>query len=47
VIDAYPIRIKMADVVLILLTVTGIAVLASGISARLSVKGLDEIKQDL
>jgi lipoprotein-releasing system permease protein len=47
VIDAYPIRIKLADVVLVLLTVTGIAVLASGISARLSVKGLDEIKQDL
>ena len=47
VIDAYPIAIKVTDFILVFLTVTGIAVIASGISARLSVKGLDEIKQEL
>jgi lipoprotein-releasing system permease protein len=47
VIDAYPIDLKWTDFVLVFLTVTGISVIASGISARLSVKGLDEIKQDL
>ncbi|WP_295767306.1 FtsX-like permease family protein [uncultured Mucilaginibacter sp.] len=47
VIDAYPVDIKFTDFILVFLTVTGIAVIASGISARLSVKGLDEIKQDL
>jgi len=47
VIDAYPVDMKATDFLLVFLTVTGIAVLASGISARLSIKGLDEIKQDL
>ena len=47
VIDAYPVNIQAADFLLVFLTVTGIAVVASGISARLSIKGLDEIKQDL
>lgn len=47
VIDAYPVDMKFVDFILVFLTVTGIAVIASGISARLSVKGLDEIKQDL
>jgi len=47
VIDAYPIAIRATDFVLVFLTVGVIAVLASGISARLSIKGLDEIKQDL
>ncbi len=47
VIDAYPVNMKFTDLVLVFLTVTGISVIASGISARLSVKGLDEIKQDL
>lgn len=47
VVDAYPIQFKVTDFILVLLTVCGIAVIASGISARLSVKGLDEIKQDL
>lgn len=47
VIDAYPIAINATDFILVFLTVTGIAVIASGVSARLSVKGLDEIKQDL
>jgi lipoprotein-releasing system permease protein len=47
VIDAYPVDIDFGDFVLVFLTVTGIAVIASGISARLSVKGLDEINKDL
>jgi lipoprotein-releasing system permease protein len=47
VIDAYPVDMQATDFLLVFLTVTGIAVVASGISARLSVKGLDEIKQDL
>lgn len=47
VIDAYPVDLVFTDFILVFLTVTGISVIASGISARLSVKGLDEIKQDL
>jgi lipoprotein-releasing system permease protein len=47
VLDAYPVAFNPADFVLVFLTVTIIAVIASGISARLSVKRLDEIKQDL
>jgi lipoprotein-releasing system permease protein len=47
VIDAYPIHLNINDFIIVFLTVGSIAVIASGISARLSVKGLDEIKQDL
>jgi lipoprotein-releasing system permease protein len=47
VIDAYPIDIKVSDFCLVFLTVGIISVIAAGISARLSIKGLDEIKQDL
>ncbi len=47
VIDAYPIHLKANDFIIVFLTVSAIAVIASGVSARLSVKGLDEIKQDL
>jgi len=47
VLDAYPIDLKFKDFGLVLLTVGGISVIAAGISARLSIKGLDEIKQDL
>ncbi|GAA4329683.1 FtsX-like permease family protein [Mucilaginibacter gynuensis] len=47
VIDAYPVDIKLSNTGLVFLTVGIIAVIASGISARLSVKRLDEIKQDL
>ena len=47
VIDAYPVDMQISDFFLVFFTVTGIAVIASGISARLSIKGLDEIKQDL
>lgn len=47
VINAYPIEIRATDFALVFLTVGLIAVIASGISARLSVKNLDDIKQDL
>jgi lipoprotein-releasing system permease protein len=47
VLDAYPIDLEIADFGLVFLTVAAISVIASGISARLSIKGLDEIKQDL
>jgi len=46
-IDAYPIALKFTDFILVFLTVTGIAAMASGISARLSIKRLGEIKQEL
>ncbi|MES2425510.1 MAG: FtsX-like permease family protein [Bacteroidota bacterium] len=45
--NAYPIDIKAGDFGLVLFTVIIISVIASGISARLRVKGLDDIKQDL
>jgi lipoprotein-releasing system permease protein len=45
--DAYPVAFNPADFLLVFLTVIVIAVIASGISATLSVKGLDDIKQDL
>lgn len=47
VLDAYPVAFDLSDFGLVFLTVIFIAVIASGISARLSVKRLDEIKQDL
>lgn len=47
IIDAYPVALKVSDFILVFLTVTVIAVISSGISARVSVQGLDEIKQDL
>jgi len=47
VMDAYPISLKITDFGLVFLTVGAISVIASGISARLSIKGLDDIKQDL
>jgi len=46
-IDAYPIALKFTDFILVFLTVTGIAAIASGISARLSIKRLGEIKEEL
>jgi lipoprotein-releasing system permease protein len=47
ILDAYPVSLRLSDFVLVFLTVSGIAVIASGISARLSIKGLSDIKQDL
>ena len=46
-IQGYPIAILARDFVLVLFTVTIISVIASAISSRLSVKGLDDIKHDL
>lgn len=45
--NAYPIDIRGGDFVLVFLTVLVVSVIASAISARLSIKGLDDIKQDL
>jgi lipoprotein-releasing system permease protein len=47
VLDAYPVAFNLSDIALVFITVTVIAVIASGISSSLSVKRLDEIKQDL
>ena len=44
---AYPIGIKASDFVLVFITVIGISAIASGISARLSIKRLGEIKEEL
>lgn len=46
-IDAYPVALKFGDFILVFLTVSGIAAIASGISARLSIKRLGEVKEDL
>jgi lipoprotein-releasing system permease protein len=47
VLDAYPVSLSSEDFVLVFLTVSAIASIASGISARLSIKGLNDIKQEL
>jgi len=47
ILDAYPVSLRFIDFILVFLTVSGISIIASGISARLSIKGLDDIKQDL
>jgi lipoprotein-releasing system permease protein len=47
VMDAYPVSLRFGDFILVMLTVGVVAVIASGISARLSIKGLDDIKQEL
>jgi lipoprotein-releasing system permease protein len=47
VMDAYPVAMKFIDFIIVFLTVGIIAVIASGISARLSVKRLGEIKNEL
>jgi len=46
-VDGYPIKIIANDFTLVLLTVSIVSLIASAISARLSVKGLDDIKHDL
>lgn len=46
-IDAYPVALRAFDFVLVFITVGGISALASGISARLSIKRLGEIKEEL
>jgi len=47
IIDAYPIAMKAWDFVLVFLTVASISTIASAISARLSIKRLGEIKEEL
>lgn len=47
VLDAYPVAFRLSSFALVFFTVGIIAIIASGISARLSVKGLNDIKQDL
>jgi lipoprotein-releasing system permease protein len=47
VVDAYPVQLRISDFLLVFLTVVVIGSIASAISARISVKGLNEIKQDL
>ncbi len=46
-VQAYPVTIRPTDFLLVFVTVISISVIASGISARLSVQKLDEIKQEL
>ena len=45
--DAYPIGLKLSDFILVFLTVTLISVIASGISSRLSVNKIYDLKEDL
>jgi len=45
--DAYPVSLRISDFGLVFLTVTAIAVIASGISSTLSIKGLNDLKHDL
>lgn len=47
IVESYPIGLNISDFVLVFFTVTGISVITSGISSRLSVKNLDEMKEDL
>lgn len=46
-VQPYPVTLKVSDFFLVFITVIGISVIASGISARLSVQKLDEINQEL
>lgn len=45
--DAYPVAMKVADFGLVFFTVTLISIIASGISSRLSVKNVYNLKDDL
>jgi lipoprotein-releasing system permease protein len=45
--DAYPVAMKVSDFVLVFLTVTLISMIASGISSRLSVNKIYDLKEDL
>ena len=47
IIDAYPVVLKPADFALVFLTVTIISMIASGISSRLSVNKIYDLKEDL
>ena len=45
--DAYPVAMKVSDFGLVFITVTLISVIASGISSRLSVNNIYDLKEDL
>ena len=45
--NAYPVALKWTDFVLVALTVSGIAAIASAISSRLSIKSLETLKENL
>lgn len=45
--DAYPVAFKLTDFILVFITVMIISLIASGISAKVSVKRLDAIKEEL
>ena len=45
--DAYPIGLQVSDFVLVFLTVTTISIITSGISSRLSIKTLGQMKEQL
>ncbi len=45
--DAYPVAMKVSDFVLVFLTVSLISMIASGISSRLSVNKIYDLKEDL
>ena len=48
VLDAYPVEYDFVNnIALVIFTVGLISIIASGISSRLSIKGLDDIKQEL
>jgi lipoprotein-releasing system permease protein len=47
IVDAYPVAMKVSDFVLVFLTVTFISMIASGISSRLSVGKVYDLKEDL
>ena len=45
--DAYPVGLNISDFVLVFFTVTLISIIASGISSRLSVSKIYDLKEDL
>ncbi len=45
--DAYPVGLNISDFILVFLTVTLISIIASGISSRLSVNKIYDLKEDL
>lgn len=46
-IDTYPVAIKLIDFVLVFFTVLLVSIIASGISSRLSVKNIGQLREDL
>jgi lipoprotein-releasing system permease protein len=46
-IDAYPVKLKIADFLLVFITVFTISFIAAFISSRLSIKRFEKLKEDL